>query len=158
MNILFVIAWRELRARGWTKSANGLIALVLAIGVLGNAGHPFSAAGLRGIGRTSRRLQLRPDGTSVPARALARSAARRSVGGDRGARAVEAVRHPARNRLLRCAVRGVARTGRIGQGDEQRVVPGSLAKPWVGARESRAVAPEAVVMGAGMMLAHFHRG
>ncbi|MCC7170592.1 MAG: glycosyltransferase family 39 protein [Planctomycetes bacterium] len=154
MNILFVIAWRELRARGWTKSANGLIALVLAIGVLGNAGHPFSAAS-RGIGRHHDGFNYVQMGRLFQLERW-RDRPREEVWA-----AIEELEPWKRYDILLgtgyCGALFAGLRGPDGSGKATTTfVPGSLAKPWVGAKVPRSCA-EAVVMGAGMMLAHFHR-
>lgn len=154
MNILLVIAWRELRARGWTKCANGLIAVTLAIGVLGNAGHPFSAAS-RGIGRHH-------DGFNyVQMGRLFLLERWRDRPRDEVWAAIERLEPWKRFEILKgtgyCGALFAGLRGPDGSGKATTTfVPGSLAKPWIGAKAPRSCA-EAVVMGAGMMLAHFHR-
>lgn len=154
MNILFVVAWRELRVRGWTRSANALIAVVLAVGVLGNAGHPFSAKS-RGIGQhhdgfnyiqMGRLFQLERWRTRPCEDVWA---------------AIEKLEPWKRHDILRgngyCGALFAGLREPDGSGKSNRIfVPGAMAKPWIQAKVPRSCA-EAVVMGAGMMLAHFHR-
>lgn len=154
MNILFVIAWRELRVRGWAKSANGLVALVLTIGVLGNGGHPFSAAS-RGMGQHHDGFNYVQMGRLFQLERW-RDRPREDVWA-----AIQKLEPWKRYDVLRgsgyCGALFAGLRGPDGSGKAKTTfVPGSMAKPWVAAKVPRSCA-EAVVMGAGMMLAHFHR-
>lgn len=154
MNILFVIAWRELRARGFAKLATGMVTVVFAIGVLGNAGHPFTSAS-RGIGQHHDGFNYVQMGRLFQLERW-RDRPRAEVWA-----AFEKLEPWKRYDILRgigyCGALFAGLRGNDGSGKSDRTfMPGPMAKPWISPKLPRSCA-EGVVMGAGMMLAHFHR-